>query len=153
MVGRASLRPGQTLHLGLQRVANSADDRSELDTYQSVKNESADQGARPAVALPPAYQVADLPRIFDAAERYRQALAEKIVVDTPDPLINAAVAALCVSGDSVWDESQGVFMHGAVAWRSKLLGWRGPYVGDALGWHDRAPPLCLLGSAAEHWPH
>jgi hypothetical protein len=29
-------------------------------------------------------------------------------------------------------------MHGAVAWRSKLLGWRGPYVGDALGWHERA---------------
>ncbi len=23
-------------------------------------------------------------------------------------------------------------------WRTKLLGWRGPYVLDELGWHDRA---------------
>jgi uncharacterized protein (DUF608 family) len=29
-------------------------------------------------------------------------------------------------------------MHGAIAWRTKLLGWRGPYLLDALGWHDRA---------------
>jgi hypothetical protein len=28
-------------------------------------------------------------------------------------------------------------MHGAVAWRTRLLGWRGQYAGDALGWHDR----------------
>jgi hypothetical protein len=29
-------------------------------------------------------------------------------------------------------------MHGAVAWRTALPGWRGPYVLDALGNHDRA---------------
>ena len=29
-------------------------------------------------------------------------------------------------------------MHGAIAWRTKLLGWRGPYLLDDLGWHDRA---------------
>ena len=28
-------------------------------------------------------------------------------------------------------------MHGANAWRMKLLGWRAAYAGDALGWHDR----------------
>ena len=28
-------------------------------------------------------------------------------------------------------------MHGAVAWRSALAGWRGPYVLDAVGWHER----------------
>ena len=28
-------------------------------------------------------------------------------------------------------------MHGAVAWRMRLLGWRGQYAGDALGWHER----------------
>ncbi|MGH8855423.1 MAG: DUF4450 domain-containing protein, partial [Telluria sp.] len=33
---------------------------------------------------------------------------------------------------------QGAFMHGAIAWRTKLLGWRGPYALDALGWHERA---------------
>lgn len=138
IVGRAALRPGKPLHLGLQRVAQISDDRGELDTYKAVKNETAGQSGGPSVELPPAYKTEDLPRVFDDAERHRRALAEKVVADTPDPFINAAVAALSVSGDSVWDESQGVFMHGAVAWRSKLLGWRGPYVGDALGWHDRA---------------
>ena len=132
------MRPHEFLHLGLQRVAQTSDDRGELDTYKAVKNERLGPDGGPAVALPPAYQSQDLPRIFADAEQKRRRVAEKVVADTPDPFINAAVAALSVSGDSVWDESQGVFMHGAVAWRSKLLGWRGPYVGDALGWHDRA---------------
>jgi hypothetical protein len=142
MVGRAALGRGAPLHVGLQRGAQTSDDRGELDTYRAVKNETAAQGVGkaggPAVELPPAYKTEDLPRVFDAAERQRRALSGKVVADTPDPFVNAAVAALSVSGDSVWDESQGAFMHGAVAWRSKLLGWRGPYVGDALGWHDRA---------------
>ncbi|MGH8017517.1 MAG: hypothetical protein ACREIA_04390 [Opitutaceae bacterium] len=59
-------------------------------------------------------------------------------VDTPDPFIDTAVAALNIAADAVWDEPQGAVMHGAIAWRSKLLGWRGPYAMDALGWHERA---------------
>jgi hypothetical protein len=47
------------------------------------------------------------------------------------------VPALCVAADAVWDEKQQSFMHGAVAWRTRLLGWRGQYAGDALGWHER----------------
>src|SRR5205823_3917501 len=74
---------------------------------------------------------------FEAAEAHRRAVAEKVVVDTPDPFINAAASALCVAANAVWDEKEGAFMHGAVAWRTKLLGWRGPYAGDALGWHER----------------
>ncbi len=80
----------------------------------------------------------DLPALFAAAEKERRARAGKIVVDTPDPFINAAAAALCVAADGIWDEPTGTVMHGAVAWRTRLLGWRGPYSCDALGWHDRA---------------
>lgn len=29
-------------------------------------------------------------------------------------------------------------LHGAVGWRNELPGWRGAYVGDVLGWSDRA---------------
>ena len=83
------------------------------------------------------YTTDELPDVFDKAEKHRRAIAEKVVVNTPDEYINAAVAALNVAADAVWDEPQGAFMHGAVAWRNKLLGWRGPYAGDALGWHDR----------------
>ena len=79
----------------------------------------------------------DLPQLFEKAERNRQQIAGKIVVDTPDPFINAAASALCIAADSVWDTTQNAFMHGAVAWRNKLLGWRGGYSGDELGWHER----------------
>jgi hypothetical protein len=79
-----------------------------------------------------------LPAFFEQTERYRAALAGRVAVETPDPFVNAAVAALCVAADGIWDEPQGAVMHGAVAWRSTLLGWRGPYSCDALGWHDRA---------------
>ena len=85
--------------------------------------------------LVPAPEV--LPELFAKAERERLARARRVVVETPDPFINAAVGALCVAADGVWDTRFGTFMHGAVAWRSPLLGWRGAYAGDALGWHDR----------------
>ena len=79
----------------------------------------------------------DLPRVFSEAEKYREAIAERVTVETPDVFINAAVPALCVAANAIWDDKQQVFMHGAVAWRVRLLGWRGQYAGDALGWHER----------------
>ena len=80
----------------------------------------------------------DLARDFAEADEHFRILRRQVVVDTPDPYINAAAAALCVAADGVWDEPTGTVQHGAVAWRSRLLGWRGPYAMDALGWHDRA---------------
>ena len=79
----------------------------------------------------------DLPKQFAAAEAHREAIAQRVEVETPDPYINAAAPALCVAADAVWDDKQQSFMHGAVAWRTRLLGWRGQYAGDALGWHER----------------
>ncbi|HVT87233.1 MAG TPA: hypothetical protein VHD56_00120, partial [Tepidisphaeraceae bacterium] len=60
-----------------------------------------------------------------------------VAVQTPDPYIDAAAGAICVAADGIYDSVDKMFMHGAVAWRSRYLGWRGPYSGDALGWHDR----------------
>ncbi|HEU5071393.1 MAG TPA: DUF4450 domain-containing protein [Verrucomicrobiae bacterium] len=74
---------------------------------------------------------------FDAAAARRQGVAGRVTVKTPDPFINAAAAALNVAADGIWDEAQQSFMHGAVAWRMRLLGWRGAHAGDALGWHER----------------
>ncbi len=79
----------------------------------------------------------DLPKLFDAAEEHRRTIAERVAVETPDPFINAAAAALNIAADAVWDDKQQSYMHGAVAWRTRLLGWRGQYAGDALGWHER----------------
>ncbi|MGA2788628.1 MAG: DUF4450 domain-containing protein, partial [Verrucomicrobiota bacterium] len=113
---------------GLPVVVGQAEIHSARPVYFALQQ--SDNGQ-------PAIGADDLPKIFAAAEVHRRAIAEQIVVDTPDPFINAAAAALCVAGDAIWDQQQQSFMHGAVAWRFRLLGWRGPYVGDALGWHDR----------------
>ena len=109
LAGSGALRPGEPVHLALQRVTS---------------------GDRPITT-------ADLPRLFDSEEIQRRIVAERVVVETPDPFINAAAAALNIAADAVWDEKQQAFMHGAVAWRVRLLGWRGAYAGDTLGWHER----------------
>src|ERR1035437_6264785 len=84
-----------------------------------------------------AVNAAGLPKLFSAAEEHRRMIAERVLVETPDPFIDAAAAALNIAADAVWDDKQQAFMHGAVAWRTRLLGWRGQYAGDALGWHER----------------
>ena len=74
--------------------------------------------------------------IFAKYEKARCALASRIVIKTPDPYINTLGGDLSVAADGIWDGE--VWQHGAVGWRMPLCGWRAAYVGDALGWHDRA---------------
>jgi len=83
---------------------------------------------------PPA---ADPARFFAEAEVRRRSIAEQVTVRTPDTFLNAATAALNIAADAIWDEEKHTYMHGAVGWRVPLLGWRGPYAGDAFGHHDR----------------
>jgi hypothetical protein len=77
-----------------------------------------------------------LPTAFAQAEVSRQALAGRVRVSTPDPYINTLGGALSVAADAIWESPS--YMHGSVAWRMRLNGWRGPYAADPLGWHDRA---------------
>lgn len=82
------------------------------------------------------------PAGWTAAEQYaqaelaRKAVANRIVIDTPDPYINTIGGALAIAADAIWEEPS--YLHGAVGWRMRLNGWRGAYTADALGWHDRA---------------
>ncbi len=139
VVGRVALTNGTPLFLSLQRVTATAATAEELDTYKAVTAERVGVDRRaPKFALPPAYAAAELPRRFDEAEKHFAGLRGRVAVDTPDAFLNAAVGALNVAADAVWDEPEQAIMHGAIAWRTKLLGWRGPYSLDALGWHDRA---------------
>jgi hypothetical protein len=77
-----------------------------------------------------------LKNIFHDAEIARKKIADRIVVKTPDPFINTLGGALGIAADGIWEDP--TYMHGAVAWRMRLPAWRGPYVADPLGWHDRA---------------
>jgi len=73
---------------------------------------------------------------FNDAEAVRKKLADRIKINTPDKYLNTLGAALSVAADAIWEEP--TYMHGAIAWRMRLPGWRGAYVADPLGWHDRA---------------
>ena len=110
VVAHTILRPGQPLIFAMQRLRGG---------------------------LPGLIDAGSLPQVFKEAEDRRREISEQITVETPDPFINAAVPALCMAADGVWDSQQKAYMHGAVAWRRKLLGWRGAYTGDELGQHDR----------------
>jgi len=79
---------------------------------------------------------ADPEKLFREADAYRKNLASRVMVHTPDPYINTIGGALSVAADGIWESPS--YMHGAVAWRMRLPAWRGPYVADPLGWHDRA---------------
>lgn len=78
----------------------------------------------------------DLSSLFNQTEETREQLANRIQVNTPDPYINTLGAALSVAADAIWENPS--YLHGAVAWRMRLNGWRGAYCADVLGWHDRA---------------
>jgi len=138
-VGHVALSNDHPVFLGLQRLTDGAVAAVDLDTYREVT--AARHGGMntpPPLALPPAFLPDELPRVFAEAEAHFAALRDQVQIDTPDPFLNAAAGALNVAADAVWDEPPGAIMHGAIAWRTKLLGWRGPYALDALGWHDRA---------------
>jgi Domain of unknown function (DUF4450)/Glycosyl-hydrolase family 116, catalytic region len=77
-----------------------------------------------------------LPAVFDRAEAVRKLTANRIKVVTPDKWINTLGGIIGTAADAIWDSP--TYMHGSIGWRMRLNGWRGPYVGDVLGWHDRA---------------
>ncbi|WP_243348217.1 DUF4450 domain-containing protein [Parabacteroides sp. FAFU027] len=78
----------------------------------------------------------DLAALFNQAETARKKIANRIKTLTPDPFFNTLGGVLATAGDAIWEPES--YLHGAVGWRMRLNGWRGPYTGDVLGWHDRA---------------
>ncbi len=139
VVGEAPFSSEHPLLLSLQRVNDGLQPVADLDTYREV---TAHQAGTPApskqAALLPAFSHAILPEEFATAEKHFDGLRNRVRVETPDPYIDAAVASLNVVSDALWDTDAHAIMHGAIAWRTKLLGWRGPYTLDDLGWHARA---------------
>ena len=84
----------------------------------------------------PGVAYSELPKIFQQAEDARLLLASRIKINTPDPYINTVGGTLGIAADAIWESPS--YMHGAIGWRMRLNGWRGPYTADALGWHNRA---------------
>ena len=74
--------------------------------------------------------------LFDEAEEGMRLLASRIEFNTPDAYINTLGGALVVAADGDWDGK--TWLHGCIGWRMPLAGWRAGYLGDVLGWPDRA---------------
>ena len=81
------------------------------------------------------------PRLGKPAEAFALGLARaaaltgRLVVETPEPGLDAAAAALPAAIDGAWYPP--VFRHGAMLWNRAYPGWRTIFGGTALGWHDR----------------
>lgn len=96
-------------------------------------------GERLVAYLPRAVAADEHPdpaRLLAQAERERAEIAGSLRIETPEAWLDPIAGALGIAADGIW--SGRTWLHGAVGWRTEHLGWRGAYVGDALGWHDRA---------------
>jgi hypothetical protein len=80
----------------------------------------------------------ELAKAFAARSSQLEALAATLTLDTPDEYLNTLGPAISVAAETIWDAHSQCVLHGGVAWRTMLAGWRGPYILDALGNHDRA---------------
>ena len=89
---------------------------------------------RPREAMPLGTE--EIAQLKDLARAQREALTSTLRIATPDKWINPIGGALTVAADGLWSGRS--WLHGAVGWRTEHLGWRGAYVGSALGWHERA---------------
>ena len=156
--------PGSKLHLteaahwnsGWQALQQTSEDSAQPILVGSVPFDASAGVNSPTLHLlirhvtagdttPQAPSQTDPSIAFAARTRQLAALTENFHVTTPDPFVDAAAGALAHAADAIWDESQQCVMHGAVAWRVPLAGWRGPYALDALGSHDR------MRAHLRHW--
>lgn len=74
--------------------------------------------------------------LFLRAADHFKTLSERIRFSTPDAMLNPLGGALALAADGDWDGQ--TWLHGCVGWRMPLAGWRAGYLGDVLGWNDRA---------------
>jgi hypothetical protein len=61
-------------------------------------------------------------------------IEKQVVVETPDPWLNAAVGASVNANDAHFRD--GIYTHSGMRWGVALLGWRTVYGGTVFGWHD-----------------
>jgi hypothetical protein len=77
----------------------------------------------------------DLASAFDSAVRHYRDLSRTVEVHTPDPYLDATLAAQVLALDASWHDPS--MMHGTLSWHYPYAGWRGCYGVTVAGWHDR----------------
>lgn len=79
---------------------------------------------------------AEAAKQFGATKERNRLMAVRVEFNTPDPFINTLGGALVMAADGDWDGQ--TWLHGCIGWRMPLAGWRAGFLGDVLGWNDRA---------------
>lgn len=74
--------------------------------------------------------------LHSATIRRNKEITSRLEFSTPDPFINTLDGALMMAADGDWDGQ--TWLHGCIGWRMPLAGWRAGFLGDVLGWNDRA---------------
>ena len=67
---------------------------------------------------------------------------ERMVSESPDVRLNAAMAAVCHAVDANCERDPYIFRHGCMTFSCRFVGWRVICGATALGWHER-----VLGNA------
>jgi Domain of unknown function (DUF4450) len=106
--------------------------------YLAIKKTDEQPAVEDGASGQLAFLLSGIAPSFAARSVQVEAIAATLKVDTPDEYINAAAGNFGVAAETIWDQKNECVLHGGVAWRTVLAGWRGPYNLDALGNHDRA---------------
>ncbi|MCX7426481.1 MAG: hypothetical protein NTW96_12775 [Planctomycetia bacterium] len=80
-----------------------------------------------------------------------RAIAERVVIRSPDPYLNQAAPMTAFLTDGTWGDT--AVLHGAWSWHQAYLGWRTHYGLVCFGWTDRVKHSieqhCALGLVRE----
>lgn len=117
-------------------LGSKAGDHPVLTASNSVRQDSVFYFLLLNPSSAPSFAYDELESLFEKTETSRLEVAGRIRVNTPDEYINTLGGALSIAADAIWEYPS--YLHGAVAWRMRLPGWRGAASADPLGWHERA---------------
>jgi len=96
----------------------------------------------------PAKSSDDTPaRAFEKGLERSASLAGRIVVETPEPRLDAVAAVLPAAKDGAWYPP--LFRHGSMLWNVRYPGWRTLFGATVLGWHDRVKAQAKFYAGAQ----
>ncbi len=79
---------------------------------------------------------------FAAGMQRVEALEKRVVVDTPDSWLNAAVGASSIAEDAVFRD--GIYTHCGMRWSKPFIGWRTIFGGTVYGSHSNVKKQAAL---------
>ena len=98
----------------------------------SVPYNEKEKGHRLSLMIP----TKEMKQSYETSKEYFEELSSRVRFTTPEPMFNTLGSTLSLAANGAWDGE--TWLHGAIGWRMPLAGWRAGYLGDVLGWNDRA---------------